>query len=100
MDSWSISDVPVDRHSGPLPGLRGRVTVAVEDARMTVVGRGAVEGYLSPEEVARLLADGLAREPLDGRRVLVLIPDGTRTMPMPLVFDILERELGPRVAVL
>ncbi len=37
---------------------------------------------------------------VDGRRVLVLIPDGTRTMPMPAMFEILERELGPRVAAL
>jgi lactate racemase len=32
--------------------------------------------------------------------VLVLIPDGTRTMPLPLMFEIVERELGPRVAAL
>lgn len=43
---------------------------------------------------------GLATLPLDGRRVLVIIPDGTRTMPMPQVFDILDRELGPRTASL
>lgn len=61
------------------------------------VGRGLLEGYLTPDEVSRVTADGLARLPLDGRRVLVLIPDGTRTMPMPLMFDILERELRPRV---
>src|ERR1041384_5427018 len=67
---------------------------------MSVVGRGVTEGWLAPEEVARLAADGLAGLPLDGRRVLVLIPDGTRTMPMPLLFDVLDRELGPRVAAL
>lgn len=33
-------------------------------------------------------------------RVLVIIPDGTRTMPMPLMFELLEQELGPRVAAL
>ena len=33
-------------------------------------------------------------------RVLVIIPDGTRTMPMPLMFELLELELGPRVAAL
>src|SRR5215472_7845378 len=37
---------------------------------------------------------------LTGRNVLVLIPDGTRTMPMPLLFRILEEELGGRVRTL
>jgi nickel-dependent lactate racemase len=66
----------------------------------TVVGHGVAEGYLSTEEIVRLAREGLARLPLDGRRVLVLIPDGTRTMPMPLMFETLERELGERVAAL
>lgn len=38
--------------------------------------------------------------PVDLLRVLVIIPDGTRTMPMPLMFELLEQELGPRVAAL
>ncbi len=67
---------------------------------MSVAGRGLVEGYLSREEMGALAADGLRRLAVDGRRVLVLIPDGTRTMPMPTMFEILERELGPRVAAL
>ena len=67
---------------------------------MTVTGKGLVEGYLSRDEMAGIAAEGLARLALDGRRVLVLIPDGTRTMPMPIMFEILERELGPRVAAL
>lgn len=67
---------------------------------MSVVGRGVPEGCLAPEELARLAGEGLARLPLDGRRVLVVIPDGTRTMPMPVLFDILAREVGPRVAAL
>jgi nickel-dependent lactate racemase len=65
-----------------------------------VVGRGVVEGFLSPEEIARIAHQGLSRLAVDSKHVLVLIPDGTRTMPMPLLFDILERELGPRVAAL
>jgi nickel-dependent lactate racemase len=67
---------------------------------MDVVGRGLVDGYLVPEEVARLVGEGLATLPLDGQRVLVIVPDGTRTMPMPLMFEILERELGRRVSAL
>ncbi|HKY23128.1 MAG TPA: lactate racemase domain-containing protein [Vicinamibacterales bacterium] len=67
---------------------------------MAVVGRGVAEGYLGPEEVAAVARRGLAPLSVDGRRVLVVIPDGTRTMPMPLMFETLERELGPRVAAL
>jgi len=32
--------------------------------------------------------------PLDGRACWVLIPDGTRTMPMPLLFDVLDEAVG------
>ena len=68
---------------------------------MTTVGQGVLEGFLTPEQVSRVAAEEASpRLPLDGRRVLVLIPDGTRTMPLPLMFDILERELRPRVAAL
>jgi lactate racemase len=67
---------------------------------VSVVGKGVLNGFLTPDEVTTIVGDGLARLPVDGTRVLVIIPDGTRTMPMPLVFDILERELQPRVAAL
>ena len=46
------------------------------------------------------VARGLAQLPVDGRRVLALIPDGTRTMPMPMLFGIIEAELVPRVRTL
>jgi nickel-dependent lactate racemase len=74
--------------------------IGEHDRTVSVVGKGLVTGYLAPEDVAAVAAEGLARLPLDGARVLVLIPDGTRTMPMPLMFATLERELGPRVAAL
>jgi nickel-dependent lactate racemase len=67
---------------------------------VSVVGRGKSEGFLSPEEFASTVREGLAALPLDGKRVLVLIPDGTRTMPMPQMFAALERDLLPRVAAL
>ena len=64
------------------------------------VGQGVDEGYLTPEQIASVAREGLAPLAVDGRRVLVIIPDGTRTMPMPLMFELLERELGGRVAAL
>jgi lactate racemase len=65
-----------------------------------MAGQGVAEGYLTSERIAGIAREGLATLPVDGRRVLVVIPDGTRTMPMPLMFETLERELGPRVAAL
>jgi nickel-dependent lactate racemase len=67
---------------------------------MDVVGRGLAEGFLSAEDADSIARDGLARVEIDGKRVLVIIPDGTRTMPMPAMFDAIERALGPRAAAL
>ena len=49
---------------------------------------------LTPEQVRVQAAQGLVGLDLDGRRVLVLIADGTRSMPMALLFDVLERSLA------
>jgi len=59
-----------------------------------------MEAFLSPEELRAQIARGLASLPVELLRVLVIIPDGTRTMPMPFLFELLEQELGPRVAAL
>jgi nickel-dependent lactate racemase len=67
---------------------------------VSVIGLGFVERDLTPAEVEQVVREGLAALPVDDRRVLCLIPDGTRTMPMPLLFGLLERELGPRVNAL
>jgi nickel-dependent lactate racemase len=67
---------------------------------MDMIGRGVTEGYLPDAAVEAVVRDGLAALPLDGHRILLIVPDGTRTMPMPRMFDLIERELGPRVAAL
>jgi len=67
---------------------------------MSAVGRGVPARNLTDDDVRRVAHEGLKGLAVDGRRVLCLIPDGTRTMPMPLAFELLERELGPRVAAL
>ncbi len=41
---------------------------------------------LSEEQVIEKVESGLASLPLQGKRVLVIIPDPTRTMPLPLFF--------------
>ncbi len=65
-----------------------------------VVGQGSTTETLAPEQVQGLLAQACADMWLDGKRVLVIIPDGTRTAPIPLMFHLLYEQLASRVAQL
>jgi nickel-dependent lactate racemase len=67
---------------------------------MDVIGFGLTDGFLTGDEVEMILADSLAELPLDGQRVLVLIPDATRTMPLHLFFSLLTACLLRRVRAL
>src|SRR5215210_2813755 len=63
-----------------------------------ITGQGSTTDTLGEEAVRELLARGLDGLALDGKRVLVIIPDGTRTAPIPLLFRLLYQQLGRRVA--
>ena len=65
-----------------------------------VVGEGSVDRYLTDQDVRRIVRDGLAPLAIDGRRVLAIVPDGTRTMPIPMLFGVLGELLGDQVAAL
>jgi nickel-dependent lactate racemase len=58
------------------------------------------ERALSDTEIRALLATGLEELDLTGRRVLVVIPDGTRTAPIGLFFGLLGDLLGSKVEAL
>jgi nickel-dependent lactate racemase len=64
------------------------------------IGAGYTDRYLHEEEVRQIVSQAAATLAVDGKRVLVIIPDSTRTMPMPLMFGLLEEFLGPRTAAL
>src|SRR3989442_311118 len=65
-----------------------------------ILGKGSTTDILTVEDVQQLIAQACDPLPLDGKRVLVIIPDGTRTAPMPLLFRLLYAQLGRRVAQL
>jgi nickel-dependent lactate racemase len=65
-----------------------------------VIGQGETTRFLSDADVRRIVAEGFASAAIDGKRLLVLIPDATRTMPMALMFEALAETLGPRAAAL
>ena len=65
-----------------------------------LIGKGFPNHILTNDEVQEIVHESLNTLPVDGKRVLILIPDRTRTMPMPRMFGLFKRMLGPRVAVL
>jgi nickel-dependent lactate racemase len=65
-----------------------------------VIGRGYTEKLLSEAEVRTILAEALAQVDLAGKRVIVIIPDGTRSGPVPLFFRLIHDLLGAKVAAL
>jgi nickel-dependent lactate racemase len=64
------------------------------------IGTGSADRYLGADEVRPIVTEGLASLDLKGKRVLILIPDGTRTMPMPQMFALFQELLRPRVKAL
>ena len=63
-------------------------------------GAGEVDRGLTVAEVRDIVSRGLAELALDGRRLLVIIPDGTRTMPLPMMVDAIESAAGRRASAL
>ena len=65
-----------------------------------VTGLGYKDKFLSDEEISLLVRESLASENLDGKKVLVIIPDLTRTAPIPRFFRLISRELRHRAVKL
>ena len=64
------------------------------------LGKGYENGVLSELEIRELTVEALSRAGLGGKRVLIIIPDGTRTAPLPLMFRLFHECLGDTVAAL
>jgi nickel-dependent lactate racemase len=60
------------------------------------IGKNAAEGVLARDDLRQIIAQAAADVGVTGKRVLTIIPDGTRTMPMPLMFELLQAEIGTR----
>src|SRR3954467_9040422 len=61
---------------------------------------GGADGSLSEDGGRRFVLDSLAGADLDGRSVCVLVPDGTRSCPMPLLLGAVHEALHGRVTAL
>ncbi|MDH4181106.1 MAG: lactate racemase domain-containing protein [Betaproteobacteria bacterium] len=63
-------------------------------------GSGFTDRFLTADETREIVRAGLASLSLAGKRVLFIIPDGTRTMPMPQLFGLFQEMLDGKVAAL
>lgn len=65
-----------------------------------VIGKGSAERNLCVEELRAIVTEAVESAHVDGKRVLIVIPDGTRTMPVPTMFSLFQEILRPRVKAL
>jgi nickel-dependent lactate racemase len=65
-----------------------------------LAGKGYENQYLAEAEIRGLVETALAQVNLTGKRVLIIIPDGTRTAPIPLMFRLFYEYLGDNAAAL
>jgi len=65
-----------------------------------VIGEGGKEEFLSEERLRELTVQALSKENLSGKRVLAIIPDATRTAPVPLFFRLFNEILRGRAKAL
>jgi nickel-dependent lactate racemase len=66
----------------------------------TMTGAGYTDRFLTADETRAIVRASLDSLSLAGKRVLFIIPDGTRTMPMPQFFGLFQEMLAGKVAAL
>lgn len=65
-----------------------------------LIGQGHEDRTLTESEIYALMKDALDTANLDGKRVIIIIPDGTRTAPIDVMFRLFYDLLGEQVAAL
>ena len=63
-------------------------------------GMGTTDRMMTEGDAAQVVREAMAAEQLDGKRLLVVIPDHTRTCPLGMMFRLLYREVAERVHTL
>ena len=61
---------------------------------------GGPHEHVSPSDLDALVAESLAQVDVDGANVVLVVPDGTRSCPLPLLVGTLHRHLHDRVGSL
>jgi len=65
-----------------------------------LIGKGAKDVVLKEEEVFNLCDQAFSQKDLDGKKLLVIIPDHSRTAPIDMMFRLVYQLLADRVQLL
>ena len=74
------------------------MTLTTHERGESAASLGGPGTTLSPEQVTQFLAEQLAGCDLDGRSLCVLVPDGTRSCPVPLLMRAVHTAVHGRVS--
>jgi nickel-dependent lactate racemase len=65
-----------------------------------LTGKGLTDGFLTESEIREICAEGLESIQPDGKKILCIIPDHSRTAPMDVMFRVVYGLLADRVRLL
>ena len=80
--------------------LAGCIEYNGMEANMTGIGQAAADGLLSQQQCREIIAATVDRMAPDGKRVLAVIPDQTRTCPLPMMVRALHAAIAERAGAL
>ena len=78
--------------------LAGCIEYNGMEATMTRIGQAAADGSLSQQQCREIIIATVDRMAPDGKRVLVIIPDQTRTCPLPMMVRALHAAAAERAS--
>ena len=61
-----------------------------------MISQTTTTDVLTPDQAEAVIASAAAAARIDGKRILVLVPDLTRTCPLPMVMRLLHKHFAPR----
>src|SRR5207244_2513766 len=73
---------------------KAMATMALTPPAEAAIGSGSPDHRLTEPEVREIAAQALSRLDLAGKRVLLIVPDSTRTAPVGLLFRVIHDILG------
>jgi nickel-dependent lactate racemase len=94
MSRESLCHARAEEHSGAMTTTSEKSTQQAVDYQVEAAVLGGVGEILRPEQVTEFVATAVAAARLEDQRVCLVVPDGTRTCPLPLLLQAMREGLA------